>query len=152
MLKKIVDILVPVLHDYDVELKDIEYVEEGNIWYLRVFVDTKEGIDLNKIVEISPVISDLLDEYDFIDNEYILEVSSPGAEKRLRTKEDFTQAIGENIFIEFNEPVSNLIEVGGRLISFNHDELLVEHNVKGIKKKIAFSFDNIKFARLAVKF
>lgn len=152
MLSKIVDVLVPVLNEKDVELKDIEYLEEGNIWYLRIYVDTAQGIDLNKIVEISPIISDLLDEYDFIENEYILEVSSPGAEKRLRTKEDFEEVVGENIFVEFNEPVSNYIEVGGRLISFKNNELLVEHNVKGVNKKITFTFENVKFARLAVKF
>ena len=60
------------------ELVDVEYVKEGGNWYLRAYIDKPGGINVDDCEKVSRELSDLLDEKDFIEESYILEVSSPG--------------------------------------------------------------------------
>lgn len=95
MLEKITSLIQPILDNHDVYLDDIEYVSEKNEWYLRIFIEKNDGhLDMDTCVAVSEDISLKLDEEDIITNEYYLEVSSPGAEKPLKTLEKVQQSIG----------------------------------------------------------
>lgn len=87
-----------------------------------------------------------------IKEEYILEVSSPGIEKPLKTFEQVEKSIGEYVYAKFKNPKSGLHEVEGYLKSIEDQQLEFEYLVKNIKKKIVVDYDNIQFIRLAVKF
>lgn len=65
-------------------LYDVIYVKEGKEYFLRIFIDKPEGIDLNDCEKVNNEITDLLDEANYIKEQYFLEVSSPGVERILR--------------------------------------------------------------------
>ncbi|MNK03051.1 Ribosome maturation factor RimP [compost metagenome] len=138
----------PFLADNGFELVDIEYVKEGNNWFLRVFVDKDGGIDIDDCGRISEYLSEQLDANDPISTAYFLEVSSPGAERPLKKPEDVFKAVGKDVFVTTYEQIDGLKEFEGRLLSFENDELLV---VSG-KKQHMIPYSKVASARLAIIF
>ena len=59
-----------------VSIDSVEYVKEGQYYYLRIVIDRDEPIDLDKCVEVTNVINPLLDDIDFIDDSYILDITT----------------------------------------------------------------------------
>jgi ribosome maturation factor RimP len=153
MLKKIEELIQPVLLQNDVYLDDIEYVNEKNEWYLRIFIEKNNGhLDMDTCVIVSEAISELLDAADIITNEYYLEVSSPGAEKPLKTLEKVQASIGEYVYIKVNKPQNGFDEVYGTILDVKDEVITLQYNVKNIKKKCDILYSNVSFIRLAVKF
>ena len=79
------------------ELYDVEYAKEGKNYFLRIFIDNEKGIDLNDCEKVNDGIMDLLDEADYIKEQYFLEVSSPGIERILKKDKHLDLAMGEEI-------------------------------------------------------
>lgn len=79
---------------------DIEYVKEGQNWFLRLYIDKDDGVDIEECGIVSERLSEKLDEIDPIPHNYYLEVSSPGAERPLKKPSDFTKAIGKNVHVK----------------------------------------------------
>ena len=153
MLEKITSLIQPILDNHDVYLDDIEYVSEKIEWYLRIFIEKNDGhLDMDTCVAVSEDISLKLDEEDIITNEYYLEVSSPGAEKPLKTLEKVQQSIGEYVYIQFKKPTLGMDEVYGTLFNVDGEMIELQYMVKNIKKKCDIKYDDIAFIRLAVKF
>ncbi len=80
------ELVMPLIRQNQFELVDVEYVKEGSNWYLRVYIDKPGGINVDDCELISRALSDLLDEKDYIEDAYILEVSSPGLGRPLKKK------------------------------------------------------------------
>ena len=78
------ELLEPIALAHGVEIYDVEYVKEGSDWYLRAYIDKPEGVCIQDCEDVSRVLSDRLDEEDYIGNAYILEVSSPGLGRVLK--------------------------------------------------------------------
>ena len=78
------ELLLPIAEENGVEIYDVEYVKEGSDWYLRAYIDKPGGVDINDCELVSRTLSDRLDEEDFIEDAYILEVSSPGLGRTLK--------------------------------------------------------------------
>lgn len=153
LLDSIRELVLPLIEQNDCYLDDLEYVRDGKDMYLRVFIEKNEGyLDMETCVAVSELISDKLDEVDPIKDEYILEVSSPGIEKPLKTFEQVQKSVGEYVYAKFKNPKAGLFEVEGYLKSIEDNQLEFEYLVKNIKKKIVIDYDNIQFIRLAVKF
>lgn len=153
LLESIKEMVLPLIEQNDCYLDDIEYVKDNNEMYLRIYIEKNEGyLDMDTCVAVSDLISDKLDETDPIKDEYILEVSSPGIEKPLKTFEQVQKSVGEYVYAKFKNPKAGLCEVEGYLKSVDNQELEFEYLVKNIKKKIVVNYDNIQFIRLAVKF
>ena len=76
--QKAEELITPIVEANGFELVDVEYVKEGGTWYLRAYIDKPGGIMVDDCEVVSRELSDILDEKDFIDEAYILEVSSPG--------------------------------------------------------------------------
>ena len=153
MLEKITKLLEPILDRNDVYLDDIEYVNERNEWYLRIFIEMNHGhLDMDTCVTVSEEISLMLDEADIIKDEYYLEVSSPGAEKPLKTLEKVQSSIGEYVYIQFKNPTVGMDEVYGTILNVEGENIEFQYLVKNIKKKCLIEYSQIKFIRLAVKF
>ena len=94
------ELVTPLIEQNNFELVDIEYVKEGSNWYLRVYIDKPGGINVDDCELISRALSDKLDEEDFIDDAYILEVSSPGLGRPLKKDKDFERSLGEDVEIK----------------------------------------------------
>lgn len=90
--------VLPIIEENGFELVDVEYVKEGANWYLRVYADKEGGISIDDCVLISRALEEKLDEEDFIEDAYILEVSSPGLGRPLK-KEKIIFAVLENPLI-----------------------------------------------------
>ena len=153
MLKQIEELISPILIQNDVYLDDIEYVFEKKEWYLRIFIEKNNGhLDMDTCVAVSEAISEKMDEVDIIKNEYYLEVSSPGAEKPLKTLEKVKSAVGEYVYIKVKEPQNGFDEVYGTILNVDNETIELQYMAKNIKKKCFIEYSNVSFARLAVKF
>lgn len=130
----------------------VEYVFENGIKILRIIAEGKDGLSIDEATSLNEAISSKLDEEDFIDEEYYLEVSSEGLEKTLKNDEDIAKAVGKYIFVKLYEKVNGLKEIYGDLINFENDVLVMEYMAKNIKKKIEIKKNQICKIRLAVKF
>ena len=153
MLEKVTKLIQPILDEHDVYLDDIEYVNEKNEWYLRIFIEKNQGhLDMDTCVAVSEDISLKLDEADLIQDEYYLEVSSPGAEKPLKTLEKVQQSIGEYVYIQFARPIQGMNDVYGTILNVEGEVIELQYMVKNIKKKCTIDYQDVAFMRLAVKF
>lgn len=153
MLDKITSLIQPILDQHDVYLDDIEYVKEKNEWYLRIFIEKNEGhLDMDTCVAVSEDISLKMDEVDMISNEYYLEVSSPGAEKPLKTLEKVKQNIGAYVYVQLKKPTQGMDELYGTILSVEGESIEIQYMLKNIKKKCVINYQDVAFIRLAVKF
>lgn len=129
-------LLMPILDEFGFELWDVEYVKEGSEYYLRAYIDKEGGITIDDCVDVSRKLSDKLDEEDFIDSEYILEVSSPGLGRTLKSDRDFTKSIGRDTDIKLYKPIDKVKEFEGILKAFDNDTLtfLIDGNERVFNK------------------
>jgi ribosome maturation factor RimP len=142
----------PIVEELGLELVDVEYVKEGKDWFLRVFIDSETGIDLEQCGAVSEKLSEVLDEKDPIENLYFLDVSSPGAERPLKKEEDFIKAIGKYVALKTYEPIQDEKNFEGKLLSYSSEEVVLELTIKTRKKQITIPTQKIASARLAVTF
>ena len=77
-------LIKPIIDANKVELFDVEFVKEGSDWYLRVFIDKEGGVTIEDCQNVSRAFNEILDKEDYIDSEYIFEVSSPGLTRPLK--------------------------------------------------------------------
>ncbi|TPR13831.1 ribosome maturation factor RimP [Apilactobacillus timberlakei] len=144
----------PILAEHDFYLYDIEFVKESKSWYLRVYIDKKNGINIEDCALVSDELSEKLDsiEPDPIPQAYFLEVSSPGAERPLKKPSDFENAIGEYIHVSLYAPIDGNKIYEGTLKEDNDDDLVININMKGRFKDLSIPKKSIAKARLAIKF
>ena len=120
-------------------LYDVEYVKEGPEYYLRIYIDKESGIDLNDSEKVSNEINEILDRADYIKEQYYLEVSSPGIERKLRKDKHLEQNISKNVEIKlFKKDNNGKKEYTGKLKAFNQEEIIIETD-----KEIAIERKNI---------
>lgn len=142
----------PLLEKLGCRLYDIEWDTSMKTPILRVSVEnTKGAMDLDTCAKCSEAISELLDAKDWNDQEYMLEVCSPGAERELKTEEHLNQAKGEYVYCKMKDPKEGLSDVTGDLIDIAQDSITIAYKLKGRPKKITIDKDNIAFISTAVK-
>lgn len=125
--EKVTLLLEPIITNLNYELYDIEYAKEGKDYYLRIFIDSPKGIDLNDCEKVNDAITDILDEADYIKEQYFLEVSSPGVERILRKDKHLKQNIGKNVNAKlFKKDQNGNKEYNGVLKSFDKDSITLE--------------------------
>ena len=108
-------------------LYDVEYVKEGPEYYLRIYIDKESGIDLNDCEKVSNEINEILDKADYIKEQYYLEVSSSGIERKLRKDKHLEQNISKNVEIKlFKKDNNGKKEYTGKLKAFNQEEIIIE--------------------------
>ncbi len=142
-------LLAPLMKEHQLELVDVEYVKEGGSWYLRAYIDKPGGITIDDCELISRSLSDLLDEQDFIEDAYILEVSSPGLGRQLKKDRDFERSIGELVDIHTFRPIEQQKEFTGVLKKFDKNTVTIEAENN---KTMLFQRADIALIRLAFDF
>ncbi len=98
---------------------NVEFVKEGASYYLRYYIDKNEGVSIDDCEAFSRMIDPLLDEADFIDDSYYLEVSSPGIERIISEAWHFEAYLNEEIKVRLIRPKDGKKEFIGTLTSFN---------------------------------
>ena len=121
------ELLIPILTKYEFELVDVEYVKEAGTWYLRAYIDKPGGIAINDCEVVSRELSDLLDKKDFIDDSYILEVSSPGLGRPLKKDRDFARSIGEEVEIRTYRAIERQKEFTGILKAYDENTVTIAY-------------------------
>ena len=135
-----------ISQNYGYSIYDVEFVKEGPHKFLRVYVWSEDGVDLDICEKISRELSDYLDREDLIPDAYFLEVSSPGIERVLKTDKHFEGAIGEEIKVKLIKGQDK--EVTGELLSA--DDMTVTLLSDGEEVKIERK--NIAKANVVFKF
>ncbi len=151
--EQIEKIAQPITSELSLELVDVEFLKEGRNWFLRVYVDNPEApIDIDQCALVSEKLSEILDQLDPIEQNYFLEVSSPGAERPLKKEKDFEKAIGKFIYIKTYEPVEDAKEFEGYLKSYDDEQVEIEIKIKTRRKLITIAKEKIAVIRLAIDF
>ena len=137
---KVEALITSKINNLGYELYDVEYAKEGRDHYLRIFIDKKDGIDLNDCENVSDEINELLDDADYIKEQYFLEVSSPGIERILRKEKHFKDNLGNVVEIKLFKPLNKEKKIIGNLKDFNKEFITVQSDNEEIqidRKKIA---------------
>lgn len=134
--KKIEDLVKPIIENLGYKVYDVIYQKEGKDNYLRIFIDSSKGIDLNDCEKVNNSITDLLDEKDYIKAQYYLEISSPGLERNLRRDEQFLENINNKIEVHLYNSINNQKTIAGILQEYTNDYLVI-NNIKIEKSNIA---------------
>ena len=123
---RVENLLKTKITDLGYELYDVQYVKEGKDYFLRIFIDKKEGIYLNDCEKVSDEINGLLDEANYIKEQYFLEVSSPGVERVLRKDKHLEENIGKEVEIKLFKQIEGKKEYAGILKKYNNDIIQIE--------------------------
>ena len=154
VVEAVTEIVQPIVERNQFELADIEFIKEGKNWFLRVYIDKPEGIDLEDCALVSEQISERMDGIspDPIPQAYFLEVSSPGAERPLKKEEDYINAVGEYIHVSLYEPIDDEKTYEGILKEMNDETLTLTIRVKTRVKDIEINRKIVAKARRAIQF
>lgn len=132
--EKVEKLVEPIIEKIGYELYDVEYAKEGKNYFLRIFIDNEKGIDLNDCEKVNDAITDILDEENYIKEQYFLEVSSPGVERVLRKDKHLEQNIGEQINIKlFKKDENGKKEYLGKLKEFDDFKIVIEQDENEIQ-------------------
>lgn len=137
-------LVLPIIESAGLELWDVEYVKEGSDYYLRVYIDKSGGVNIDDCVLVTKALNEKLDADDFIEDAYILEVSSPGLTRKLKKDKEFEKSIGKLIRVKLYKAEEGSKEHIGRLKEFAPDKLTIEVD----EADISLSRDNISSVRL----
>lgn len=141
--------LLPLMEEHSFELVDVEYVKEVGTWYLRAYIDKEGGITVDDCEVISRLLGDWLDKEDFIQESYILEVSSPGLGRPLKKDKDFLRSMGEEVEIKLYRPLNKSKDYCGILKAFNKETVTIEIEDD---EELVFDRADIALVRLALDF
>lgn len=135
------------------ELVDVEYGKMGGDYILSIFVDKEGGISLQDTADLSEVISPILDTIkpDPFPEQYMLEVTSPGLERPLKTADAVEKAVGKYIHVKLYQAIDKIKVFEGTLLSFDGTDLIMEYMDKTRKKEVTIPYQTVAKARLAVK-
>jgi len=136
--EKVENLIKTKVEEIGYELYDVEYSKEGKNYFLRIFIDNPKGIDLVDCEKVNNVINDILDQADYIKEQYFLEVSSPGIERVLRKDKHLKQNIGKEINIKlFKKDENGKKEYQGILKKYNENVIQLENEIEIERKNIA---------------
>ena len=123
---KATELIMPIIEANNYELVDLEYVKEGSSKYLRAYIDKPGGVTVEDCALVSREFSDKLDEKDFIDEAYILEVSSPGLGRPFRKDKDFERNLDEEVEFKLYRAVEHKKDYVGLLKAYDKDKITIE--------------------------
>ena len=147
--KRTEELLQPLMEEYHFELVDVEYVKEGSSWYLRAYIDKDGGITVDDCEIVSRRMSELLDKYDYVEDSYIFEVSSPGLGRPLKKEKDYVRSMGKELEIRTYRAINKEKEFYGILKAYDADTVNIETEEK---RELTFAKTDIALIRLAFDF
>ena len=139
----------PVVQAHGCSLWDVEYVKEGGDWFLRLYIDKEGGFTVDDCEMVSRRLSDWLDKEDFIDDSYILEVSSPGLGRPLKKEKDFKRSLGEAVDIKLYRAIERQKDFSGILTAYDADTVTIRYEDGS---ESTFDRKDIALIRLAFDF
>ena len=142
-------LLLPMMEEHHFELVDVEFVKEAGTWFLRAYIDKPGGITIDDCELISRALSDQLDKDDFIEEAYILEVSSPGLGRPLKKEKDYVRNMGKEIEIRTYRVIDRCKEFTGILKAYDDTSVTIADEND---KETTFLKTDIALIRQAIDF
>lgn len=135
--EKIEALVEPIILKLEYDLYDVEYIKEGKDYFLRIYIDSDSGISLEDCEKVSNAINDVLDSANLIEEQYFLEISSPGIERTIRKDKQLAQNIGKELSIKFFKPYNGKKQMQGTLEKFDEENIYInlENKILDIPKK-----------------
>jgi len=130
-------LLAPVVESLGLELWELEYSPHRGGGLLRLYIDSPRGITVDDCADVSHAVSDVLDAADPIQGQYTLEVSSPGLDRVLRTREHFERFVGEDVRVETRTAIGGRKRFGGPLRKVEQDRITVEVDGEAVELPLA---------------
>ena len=120
-------IAAPIAEEFGIRIYDVEYVKEGEEFYLNVYIDKDGGVTIGDCENVSRLLSDALDKDDPIKDPYTLIVSSPGLGRALTRDRHLQQSIGQDVEIHLYKPHAETGEkdIRGELVEFDDTQIVV---------------------------
>ena len=128
---------------------DVEYVKEGSMKYLRVYIDKEGGITVDDCEVISREFNDILDREDYVDEAYVFEVSSPGLGRPLKKDKDFARSLGDEVEVRLFKALNKKKEYTGILKSYDEQTVTITTEDE---EDVVFERASIALIRLAFDF
>lgn len=152
-IKRIRELISPTLESLQAELYEMSESQEGKMKYLHILVDRMDGkaVDLDYIVSVSEAISPILDQQDWMTENYVLDVASAGAERKIPI-EKLENYVGKYVRLHLKNPFLGENEYMGTLMAVQEHQVDVEIQIKSRKKTISLAREEIDKAHLAIKF
>ena len=147
--KKTEELILPILDEKGFELVDVEYVKEGQDYFLRAYIDKPGGITIDDCVAVSREMNVLLDELDYVEGAYTFEVRSPGLGRPLKKARDFERSLGQEVEIRTYKAIDGSKEFYGILHAYDDDSVTV---LSEDDEEVTFSKSDIALIRLAFDF
>jgi len=147
IVDRVKELAAGYLEDNGIELVEITYRREQGGMTLRLLVDTPSGIRIDECEGLNNYLSELLDTEDVIQEHYVIDVSSPGLDRPIKTDRDFERSIDKTLEITTYEPIDGRKTHEGRLVGIAKGEIVVES--KGIS--IVIPRAKIALARLRIE-
>ena len=138
----------PIVAEHGCSLWDVEYVQEGSDYILRLYIDKEGGVDISDCEAISRAVDPILDEKDPIPGSYQFEVCSAGLERALKRPGDFQQFLGSPVTVKLYRPHNGLKEIPGILRGYEDGRVTIEAG----KETIQFEKSQVALVRLRVEF
>jgi len=123
--RRVEEIADSLLKDEGLELVDLEYRREGRRWVLRLFIDKEGGVTIEDCAAVSRDLGDILDAKDAVPEAYVLEVSSPGLNRRVRKKEDFSRFAGRKVEVRLTVPQDGRRKIVGNILGVEGEAIVV---------------------------
>ncbi len=145
--ERVYTLIKETVEQQGVSLWDVRFLKEGASWYLRVFIDKPEGINIDDCTNVSHAIDPIIDEADPIDKAYYLEVCSPGLERELTRDFHFVWAVEQKVKIKLYKAIDGKKEFTGILKSAGEEIVLQTEdgeksfNIKEISKTVLCDFE-----------
>lgn len=144
----LIENLVNELIEEPFELVDVEYVKEGTLKFLRIYIDKQGQMSLDDCQRYSRLISEKLDKIDPIEENYMLEISSPGLDRHLKKDNDFTREKGKEVELKLFKAIDGVKEFEGILVGLSENNEIEVETSKGLMK---FPRKDVALIRLMIK-
>jgi ribosome maturation factor RimP len=125
IITKIENLITDKLEDNGVELVDLQYTKDHGDQFIRIFIDTDNGVDLELCAMVTRIVREIIDAHDDIFYDHI-EVSSPGIDRILKKDKDFNRFIGHKIKLKTKEFINNQKNFIGILKAVSNDNVIIE--------------------------
>ncbi|MFR9019263.1 MAG: ribosome maturation factor RimP [Fusobacterium sp.] len=144
---KIEKIVLPVLKEMELELVDIEYLQEGGYWYVRIYIEKLDGdVSLDDCAKVSMAVEDDIDK--LIDKKFFLEISSPGVERPLKREKDYIRFTGSKIKVSLKHKINEKKNFEGILFKFENDTVFLMTD----NEELEIPFKEVRKANLVYDF
>ena len=145
----VTELALPIVEKNNFELVDVEFIKEGANWYLRIYIDKPEGINLDDCQIVSEEMSQAMDRKDPIEQSYFLEVSSPGLERPLKKERDFEKYKGEQVEVKVFHAVNGSKKFEGELMGLINGAICIKAEGDQI---LEFERDKVATVKRVIKF